>query len=66
MPDYLRIAVSVTVFGDGYRYCRLYWITIYWITITSAIDHPKWFATFGDLSGVPGFVRGFKLLETKI
>lgn len=30
--------------------------TIYWMTNTSAIGHPKWFATFGDLAGVPRFM----------
>lgn len=31
--------------------------TVYWITNTPAVGHPKWFATFGHLAGVPGFMK---------
>lgn len=30
--------------------------TIRWITNSSAIGHPKLFATFSDFAGVPGFI----------
>ena len=30
--------------------------TIYRITNTAAIGHPKWFVTFGDLAGASGFM----------
>lgn len=30
--------------------------TIYWKTNTSATGRLKWFATFGDLAGVPGLL----------
>lgn len=30
--------------------------TVNWVTNTSAINHPKWYATFGDLAGIPVFM----------